>query len=398
MTVVFSPDRKSYSISGSRQITRVRPYWLSGGSSSFYQSSPYPTSVSRTESQTVGTLRVYYNKNGANTSRYFDCSSPDPGTPATTTTVELVQTFEDTNANVKAAFGLNNISYPYASGSWDGFIDHCRTYGELTSRGYREKYGGMGLVNYILRYHSGYWQTKDIWKTRHYPFHAIKEGHELFCNFLSGLGFDDQLGMVSYDSNHRIETVLDEEDENIPTVNISSDPITTDYTALNNLMKYKQANHYSSSTNMGGGLKDAITLLDEHQRIGARSTILLMTDGNTNTIDRGENTDLPSGWNWDTLLDYDGDGSGDYYTSSSNKKYILKKAYEGYQLGYTIHTMAVGADADTELMAAIAHLTNGHFIHVPGGSSVSQMEAEVEAAFHRIASFVPPARLLNSAQ
>ena len=106
---------------------------------------------------------------------------------------------------------------------------------------------------------------------------------------------------------------------------------------------------------------------------------------------------MPSDWDWDELFDYDGDGEGDYYASDGQKRYVLKIAKQCLDQGFTIHTIAMGADADRDLMRAIAFLGKGTFVDVPGGQSVSDMEADVMAAFHEIASFVPPAQLLNDA-
>ncbi len=302
---------------------------------------------------------------------YFD--APDGENPS------VVERYDDTNDAVRQAFGLTD-SYPYPDGSWNGFINHCRNGSELIANGYREMYGGLTWTDYTLRYNSGSWETPDLWKTRHYPFHAIKEGHFLFCDF----GFGDQLGMVSYDTHHRREDYLNDPNPEIPLVDITSDPITNDYQALKDLMAYRQAAHYAYATNMGGGLKDAITLLNDAKRDGARPTILLMTDGNTNTIDEGEDTSLPADWDWDTLLDYDGDGNSDYSTTSDQKKYVLRLAYEAVQSDYTIHTMAVGIDADRNLMRAIAHIGKGSFIDVPGGVSVNDMTADIEEGFQAL--------------
>lgn len=288
--------------------------------------------------------------------------------------------------------GLGSVSYPYDSGSWSEFISFAQTNQGVIDYGYQDKYGGMIFVCYLLRSKPAFNQTETLWRTRHYPFHAIKEGHELLCSFLTDLGFDDHLGMVSYDTNHRIETTLS--GSGFPSVNIASKPITNDYEAIRNLMKYKQAGHYSSSTNMGGGIKDAISLLDNHKRDGSRPAIIVMTDGNANTIDSGDSTSLPSGWNWNTLFDYNGDGAADYTTSDTNARYVLKKVKEAVDKGYTVHAISVGMDADRDLLKAVAYLGSGHYIDVPGGTNVSDMEAQLREAFTKIASAVPPARLV----
>ena len=63
------------------------------------------------------------------------------------------------------------------------------------------------------------------------------------------------------------------------------------------------------------------------------------------------------------------------------------------QEGITIHTLSVGADADDDLMEAIAFVGGGIFIDVPGGDP-AVMEADLLEAFGQIASKVPPAKLV----
>jgi Flp pilus assembly protein TadG len=295
---------------------------------------------------------------------------------------------------ITSFLGLTNVTYPYASGSWANYISFVQSNGGLSDYGYLDKYGGMTFMCYLMREVPSHAQTKDLWKTRHYPFHAIKEGHELLCSFLTDLGYDDHLGMVSYDTNHRVETTISE--TGLPSVNIASTPITKDYESVRKLMAYKQAAHYSSSTNMGGGLTDAITLLNTYKRDGSRPAIILMTDGNSNTIDSGVSTALPTGWNWNTLFDYDGNGTADFTTSDSQAQYVLKKVKEAVDKGYTVHAISVGVDADRDLLRAVAFLGNGYYVDVPGGSSVTDMESQVRDAFTKIAAAVPPARLVPS--
>ncbi len=313
-----------------------------------------------------------------------------------------VKTFKDTNDNVRTAFGLTG-TYPFSghegissNDRWNRFLDHCRNDEQLIARGYREMYGGLTFINYLLRRNSGYFQTPQLCKARHYPFSAIKSGHQQLCEFLETLSFDDRIGMVSYDTDHRVEMILNEPDPSIPYVNISSKPLTNDYQAVNNLMKYKQCYYYSAGTNMGGGLAEAIGLLDSHARPGAQPTILLMTDGQSNQMDPGTSSKLPDDWSWDNLFDYNGDGTRDYETGDPQKQFVLKQAKNAIDKGYVIHTIAVGSDADTQLMKAIAWMGGGIYLHIPGGTSAAQMEAQLEIAFHQIASMVPPAKLLNS--
>ncbi|WP_437191751.1 pilus assembly protein TadG-related protein [Planctomicrobium sp. SH527] len=304
------------------------------------------------------------------------------------------QTLSDNATAMISCFNLG--TFPYSGGSWTGYFNHCHNDEQMIEKGYRETYGGISFVNYVMRSLSAHSQTPKIAQSRHYPFTSIKVGHELLCNFLDNLSFNDRLGMVSYDTNHRVENYQNSNNAEVPKVDVRDEPISSDFTAMNNLMKYKQANHYSASTNMGGGLKTGIQLLKANARKGSQPTILLMTDGNSNTIDSGESSTLPNGWNWNTLFDFNEDGTADYQTNDSQKRYVLKQAYEAVQAGYIVNTMAVGMDADRDLLQAIAWMGNGVFINVPGGSSTEEMEQQILEAFQRIASMVPPGQLVNT--
>ena len=62
--------------------------------------------------------------------------------------------------------------------------------------------------------------------------------------------------------------------------------------------------------------------------------------------------------------------------------------------GITIHTQAVGADADRNLMRAIAYAGGGIFIDVPGGGTADMMQ-QLQEAFSQIAAKAPPALFLD---
>ena len=305
--------------------------------------------------------------------------------------------FYDTDT-IEEALGLDTVPYPYPSGSWSNYIDYCRDSTGSTSWydyqihacGFRRKFGMKTLVEFWVKKKKKFNQTPDLWKTRHYPFHAVKEGASLLCGFLDELDFGDHLGLVTYDTTSRIETGLD--DPGLPYISLGSELITDNYDAIDIIQTHKQAAHYGHTTNIGGGMDDAITLLENYGRYGARPTIILMTDGNANVSDGS--WQLPSSWNWNDLTDYDGDGIADYSTSNQHKLYAIGKAKEAVDAGCTIHTLSVGANADRDMMKAIAFIGGGVWIDIPGGSTVSEMEAQVLSAFNQIAANVPPAKLV----
>jgi hypothetical protein len=117
-----------------------------------------------------------------------------------------------------------------------------------------------------------------------------------------------------------------------------------------------------------------------------------MTDGQTNELPAGWS--LPSGFNWADWTDFDGDGAANYSTTNNYKRYAFWEATEAVKRGITIHTIAVGAEADRNLMEAIAFAGGGVFIDVPAHSSVEEVEEQLSAAFSQIAAKVPPAQLL----
>ena len=63
---------------------------------------------------------------------------------------------------------------------------------------------------------------------------------------------------------------------------------------------------------------------------------------------------MPAGFSWAEWTDFDGDGAANYSTNDANKKYAFWEATEAIKRGITIHTLAVGNDADRDMMEAIA--------------------------------------------
>ena len=300
--------------------------------------------------------------------------------------------FDDTNTAVRNAFGLNNVPYPYPSGTWNTFIDYCRTSNVVYQAGYRRKYGGVTFVNYLLEQKPQFNQTPTLWKSPHYPFHAMKEGVTLFTEFLAQLGFGDEVGLVTYATTARVETGVSIPSEGV-FVDLGNDLISSDYAGIDTIQRHKQAGHYNTTTGMGDGIKEGRLLLADHKRYGARPTLLVMTDGLANVSPNGFT--LPPDWDWAQLTDYNQDGVADYTTGDRHKQYSFYEVREAIKQGITIHTMTVGVGADRDLMKAIAFAGGGIWVDVPGGSSVAEMEEQMLAAFSQIAAKVPPPKLVT---
>ncbi|MEM9702409.1 MAG: vWA domain-containing protein, partial [Planctomycetota bacterium] len=293
--------------------------------------------------------------------------------------------------STRTALGLDGVDYPFPGGSWDDFFWYMENTYSAYNAGELMRYGKTGFVSYTLAYNPSHASTPDLWKAPAQPFHAMKEGVTQLTDFLAELGYGDHLGMVSYDTTSRWETQVNNPAEGL-VANISADPITMDYAAINMIQTHRQAGYYQSTTGLGDGVKEAQRMLAEHGRYGARPTILVMTDGNANVSPEGFT--LPDDWDWDELTDFDGDGTADYTTDNVNKQYAFYHARESINQGATVHTLSVGAGADGDLMHAMGHAGSGIYIDVPGGSSAEQNESLLLEAFLKIAARVPPPRLM----
>jgi hypothetical protein len=276
---------------------------------------------------------------------------------------------------------------------WQGYINHVKN----LSGTYNRKYGYRTLMNYLQEQRFDPSQSEDLWRTPHYPFHANRNGFSLFMDFLTELNFGDEVGWVAY-GQWAVQQMSHNDGE--VSIDISGDPITSDYATIDAMQRRHQAGEYNGWTAMGDGILKARELLvgkandpndDGYSRYGARPTMLVMTDGQTNQAPSGWK--MPAGFSWAEWTDYNGNGSANYSTSDTKKQYAFWEATEAIKRGVVIHTLAVGDGADRDLMKAIAFAGNGIFINVPGGGTAN-MEAQLIEAFQNIASQVPPARLV----
>jgi Flp pilus assembly protein TadG len=281
---------------------------------------------------------------------------------------------------------------------WSGYVNYVKNLHGT----YQKKYGYRTLLDYLMEQRFYRSESEDLWRTPHYPVQALKDGTSLFLSFLTDLNFGDEVGLVVYGQYAVQQKTFYDGDIN---VDISSDPITSTYSDIDAIQKHLQAGEYEGWTAMGDGILKARTLLvgdpsdpNDHgfSRYGARPTIIVMTDGQTNQAPHGWS--MPSDFNWADWTDYDGDGTADYTTSDNNKKYAFYEATEAIKRGITIHTITVGADADRDLMKAIAFAGKGICIDVPGGSTIAEMHQQMLDAFSQIAAKVPPAQLIYTDQ
>lgn len=281
---------------------------------------------------------------------------------------------------------------------WGRYIDFVKNHPVAA---YKKKYGYRTLMDFLQqKTTNGFtprdrYTSEDMWRTPQYPMNGVKKGTTLFLEFLYDLDFGDEVGLVGYGKWAEPLWQLNDGDVSI---DITSNPITSEYDQLDLLQRHHQAGEFDGQTAMGDGILKGRELLvgsdgsGGYARYGAKATMLIMTDGQTNQ--RPSNWSLPSGFQWKDWTDYDGDGSADYSTSDKNKQHAFYEATQSAQRGITLHTMAVGAEADTALMQAIAFAGGGVYVSVPGGTTVTELDSQLEDAFRSIASKVPTAKLI----
>jgi hypothetical protein len=331
------------------------------------------------------------------------------GTYISSTNTDYI--FNQLGLGATDAFGKPLHPYPQAGRNSDGTLrgrpsasesaamwkDYIR-YVKAMDGPYRKDYGYRTLMDYMQEQRFDNRQSEDLFRTSHYPFHAVKEGASLFLEYVRDLDFGDEVGLVTYGGYAQVESMLD---DGYSFVDISTNKITSDYSLIDTIHRSKQAGHYDQWTGMGYAIKEGRMLLlgnpsvpNDHgsARYGARPTMVIMTDGNTN---QAPNFSLPNGFSWAEWTDYDNDGSPNYTTNDAKKQYAFWEATEAARQGITLHTLSVGVTADHDLMQAIAFAGQGKWIKVPGDTTVAAMEADLLAAFGEIASTVPPAKLIH---
>ena len=137
--------------------------------------------------------------------------------PATTApgyfpdTVESCIPFPQEGKNTSTGLRLGKPSITTSRSRWIAYIDYVRLNADLNSFGYRKKYGYRTLVQYLMNSLPANFQSEDLWRTPHYPFHALKMGMDTYCNFMRDLNYGDCIGMVDYANAAQIETGLNDD-------------------------------------------------------------------------------------------------------------------------------------------------------------------------------------------
>jgi hypothetical protein len=255
------------------------------------------------------------------------------------------------NTVLKTALGLNSVAWPYPSGSWNDYIDYCESSSsQNNSAGYRYKFGYLSLMNYWLDQRDSYAETPDLWKVRAQPVTSLKDSVDVFMDYLRELPTGDRVGFSLYNSNSGYGTL--------------ESGLTDDLDSIANLVRLRQAGHYTPYTAIGAGMKNGREHLVANARPGAVKLMVLMTDGIAN-----------------------------YYNGQMNESgaraQVLEEANFAKAAGFKIMTISLGSGADTGLMQQVADITDGEHFNVPGGTTVDAYREQLLVVFRKIANARP---------
>ncbi len=252
------------------------------------------------------------------------------------------------NSTIRAFFGLNAVPYPFPAGSWDNYIDYVQTDSTLYSAGYRNHYGGITFIHYLLAKRDQYAETPVLWKTSQQPLTALKDAVDEFLAYLDNNSTDDRVAFALYTASDNTATL--------------EQSLTTNYTDVATKVRQRQAGHYVGSTNISAGMTKGRLELQNNGRVGVSKLLILMTDGEAN---------LPTG------------------NTTTDKQKVRDEAYLCAAAKIPIVTITVGAGADVALMSEVATITGGASFVVPGGQPISAVQEQLEQVFAQVAADRP---------
>jgi hypothetical protein len=256
------------------------------------------------------------------------------------------QKVEFDNNAIEAWLELDQVTYPHPAGSWIDFIDYVSTDNDVVLAGFKYQYSMMCLINYWNEQQPKYSQTTGLSVCTTQPLTAAKNASDVLCDYITAVEADDKVGLSIYTHTNSDGATL----ENGLTHNVAS---------IKPLYRNRQAGHYDTLTNIGGGLKVAREELENNGRQDAYRVIVLMTDGVANR---------PSG---------------------SAEQWAIDQANLCKASKIKIMAIALGLGADENLMLQLANITGGKRFIVPGGGTIAEYEAQLMQVFQDIAADRP---------
>ncbi|MBI5759752.1 MAG: hypothetical protein HZA46_14640, partial [Planctomycetales bacterium] len=174
-------------------------------------------------------------------------------------------TFDTTN--LVKALGLNTVAYPYPSGSWTEYVNDVTSSGNSNSNaGYRWKFGAMSWIDFTQSKYPSAAQSPNLWMTSEQPVGLLKDGVDVFVDYLLDLETEDKVALSIYTHSNAAGAILEK-------------GLTSDLPVIKDIVRHRQAGHYDAYTNISAGMKVGRDELVANARPKSARVMVLMTDG-----------------------------------------------------------------------------------------------------------------------
>lgn len=248
-------------------------------------------------------------------------------------------------------------SYPSyrASWTWTDYINYVAsssTAMKSASSKLQYRFGLKTYTNFLLENQALYSRTNVLWQTPEEPLQAVKDAVQSMTDVIVSLQSLDQMSLESFATTARHEINLSNALQTVP-----------------DRLYQRQAGHFNSTTNIGGGIAQGLAELNSSRARGSSAkVIVLMSDGKPNIDENGN---------------YVGDGA------AAAHDYAVAQAQIAADQSVRVYTVSVGYDADRPLMQEIAAIAHGQEFYASG--TVEEYTAELEAIFKTLGGKRPVA-------
>ena len=219
------------------------------------------------------------------------------------------------------------VQWKFQGGSWSDYVSYASSNATMmyaTDSNFRYRYGIKTVMNYLLERQASHSLCSDLADAPEMPLHSVKSAVQTMVDKLVELDTQDQLSLEVFATTGRHEVDLIGPSDEISALDA--------FQSVADTLRARQAGHYDSTTCIGCGVDEAIAELTSlRARPMSAKVIVLLTDGKPNIAPDGGDPD----------------------------QYCLDAAAEAAEMGATLYTIGVGADAEMDLLEQMAEIGRG---------------------------------------
>jgi hypothetical protein len=253
-------------------------------------------------------------------------------------------------------------------GNWDDFIDYVVASTSSMSRydpgndyygdpGLRYRFGLKTWIDYLQEEQEGTAVSPGLNGAPSQPMGAVADAVRTSLDIIRTLEGDDQVGMAGYGT---VGYGPAEKPGNMSWLIGDTD-------LLKSRVDVLQAGMWTPNTNIAQGIDKGVAVLRSSPgaRANAAKVLLLLTDGNANQTRATPST----------------------YDEVRAKSDARQAATDAHALGIQIHTISVGACADTALMGEIARIGGGQAMQATG--DIASYQQQLKDIFEKLGAMRP---------